>query len=1206
MSVNGRRRAQRGLISFLLLCALLQLAAVQPGWSQFTQREEDLVLEEFSLPLQPSQESEIHQALRILRHESLPGLTSIELRQALRRTADYPQLPQTHAVELFQALVAHRLQRTLSAERLIENILENAPRDSRVYAEAALLGALHHYGHAPLRRLDIEAGLEHLRTIERSHSLSAQVEPELTFWMAEGYRALGVLDQATEYYGRSIEKASDPKLHALATFRRAELFEHRNNLEEAERDFAITTNTAASPLVLLASVRRASVLRSLERYPEVLRELDRADSIMLEARMRIRTSARDLDYTSPLLEELLLLRTEPDRILGSTPDKFRHDVGMRVAPEVLASPLIQSEIALLRGSAYLESGRFAEATALLSNAELALVTQQDSLSRYAHPRNIRFLSNALQFEKAWSLYQQRKYTDAAREFLALSTTDTLASRVVQRAVTTSLRDRGRFADPFYEEPTSTAPATLDRELLFQAHVDTSFFFYNDFPERARFYAGVSFQRAGNLAEAERVFIGLGQDPTVLYSERARYQLGLINYAQKNYLASERLLEPISVTSTLEGGYASYLMGEMTFRRNLYSRAEQYMRHALALIPDTTTLLRRNAHFVRGMSLVALNSWEQAVQELREFTVGASATEHIDEALLWLGRAYLRINEHDSARVVLERLIERYPGTTRLPDAQYLLGWSHFLLGDYVAAERAFLRVLQLDTISRFAYDVLARSGDARFAINDLERANTHLNQAVDRPAFNNYRTTRALYQLGMTRQRLDSSRSALNAFSYLLQKFPNSEISDRTRFNLAVSAYTINQNERAEQEVERIVADHAASQYAPKALWLAAEERVHREDLNGSVRYYERLIANYPNARETGSALFALQDVLLRLDRFDEAIARGERFIASNPEHPLNPGISLNQGKLQLARRNATLARETFGRFISTYPEHSQIPEAKHQEALAYLVMGDTLRATERLLEVTRVHDTSTAASPSFLQLARLKRKHGDAASASAYFAQAYAPRYYSNDAAPVAMSEHAQMLTDLGRTDSAMRVLREVVERYTLETRAGARAQLRLAALIASQGNFGEARSLLEAIATVRLKDPIGGAAVVQIGEEDMERQWWSDALEQFARAKREYTLAADVEIRRLFGVARANEALGRKRDAAYAARVLLAQRGLSAADRDRARDLLQRVAPARSKSSKSSTSIKSKTSSKTASAKKSVKSAKKAATSKKGGKKR
>ncbi|HET6512972.1 MAG TPA: tetratricopeptide repeat protein, partial [Candidatus Kapabacteria bacterium] len=1116
MLANGHRR-----LFFLVLFFVALATAASTQAQVFDRTRANEGLQERSIPFASTEELEYERALKQLRDREISSVALHELSSiADRLRTDHSSRTLGLTLDLFQSLAAFRLHREMTAERINERILSEAPHDTRIYAEASLLSALQHYSNVPLRRIDIEAGLARLRSVEDAGSLSAQTQPELTFWIAEGYRALGVVAQAEEYYGKTLAKASDPKLHALAAFRRGELLEYQRRDAEAADDYLTTVNIARSPLVLLASIRRASALRSVGRYQDVLDELERADSIRDNANLTVRTSARQLAYSSPLVEELLLERTETDRIIGSTPDKYREDLRAdHPSAFVLVSPLVHAEIALLRGSAQLELGQFAEATRTLEIGQI-LTDGEDSLVRLASTEQIRFITNALQFEKAWALYQQKRYEAAAKEFLALAEADTVSRRAIQRGAGASLRERGRYADPFYEEPEDVTAATLDKSLVYRTTVDTSFFYYNDFPERARFYAGVSLQRAGKLSEAEKVFIALGQDRAVLYSDKARYQQGLLNYTQKNYTQAEILLAPIALDRTTSGAYASYLMGEMTYRRNLYARAEAYMANALGMLPSEDTGLRVMAHLIRGLSLVGLNAWEAAAFELSDHAdIAPHDPGRTDEALFWLGKAFQHIGYYDSSRIVLERMIGEYPKSSRLEEAHYLLGWAQFKLGLYADAERSFLKVFEYDTISRYAYDVLARVGDIRYAQNDLDRASIIMNQAVDRPAFNNYRTTRALYQLGVTRQRLDSARSALNVFNYLINKFPNSDIVDRATYNLALSAYTINQTQRAEQEIEKLVTQYGGSQYAPRGLLLVANERLRSNALDGSLTYFRRVLDKYPTSREAGEALFGLQEALLKQDKYDIAIAEGQRFVEANPDHALVPEIQLNQGRLQLQRPDAIAAQTTFREFITRFPSHPQIPFARYYEARATLTSGDTANGIQQLLSVVQQHDSSDAAPFAYWELARVTRRQGNIPQASSYYTAAFRDQYYSSDAAPQAMSEYANMLIDMERQDSAIAVLREITERYTAQTSAGARAQMRVASILSST-RPDDARALLEGVAQARVKDAVGGSAVVQMGEMDLAAGRYTTALKEFARAKKDYTLGIDAETRRLFGV--------------------------------------------------------------------------------------
>src|SRR5205823_3389546 len=116
--------------------------------------------------------------------------------------------------------------------------------------------------------------------------------------------------------------------------------------------------------------------------------------------------------------------------------------------------------------------------------------------------------------------ERGKYQDAASAFLELAIADTAGrDRLSLRGTMSSLREHGEFYDPFLNDSiTSGTGAVLPGSALETNSVDTAYFFYNDFPERARYYAGVALVRAGMTAEAADVLQKLTLDKTMLYSD----------------------------------------------------------------------------------------------------------------------------------------------------------------------------------------------------------------------------------------------------------------------------------------------------------------------------------------------------------------------------------------------------------------------------------------------------------------------------------------------------------------------------------------------------------------------------------------------------------------------------------------------------------------------------------------------------------------
>lgn len=1158
-------RVKRVRLRRALLVTLL-LASSSLAKGQLSQPIDVDRLGETSAPFAPMLETRIEQVLDGSRRfaveaDAAEGLTGI----IHDYRGQYSTEEELRSLDLFRSLAAYYRQRPLIAQGLNDNVLSNAVPGSRIATETALLSALEFYAHSPLRRSDVEAGLNRLTSIVAVTGATAAERPEIELWRAEGYQALGQFAQAEQSYRASIQHASDPELAALANFRLAELLERESRFSEADTLFAATSQMIESPLRLLALIRRAAVMRSEKKYGELETVLASADALYAHSRLDRRTSAREFRYSSPLVQRWMLQAIEEDRVVGSAPLRA---TPRRSAPaeSQLTSGYYPAEAALVRGSALSELGKYAEATEVLTQGERELQALRDS-SGTSSDRAAQelFYSNALKFERAWSLFQREKYPEAATAFLQLASEDTAQRHLLVRSAALPLREQGRYFDPFLNDTVlSSQPSLLASGVLGRITIDTSFFFYNDFPERARFYAGVALERAGMRKEAADVFTRLSIDKSVLYSGQANYHLALIRFLEGNFQA-QQLLEPLSYERSVTGAYASFLLGELAYRKQLYERAERYFFNSYANLPFSDTAVRATAHLERGLSLIPLKNWQEASDELSAYF--HSANEHVlgktDEALYWLGKAYFRIAQYDSAKVLLQRLLTDYPTSSRLVDAQYLYAWSLFSQNDFAAAEPAFERVVAMDSISRYSYDVLARAGDAYYAMNDLTHASVIYNQAIDRPAFNDLRSTRALLLLGITRMRLDSTRSAMNLFQYITARYPKSDIVDEATFNQALAAYAISQNGQAEALVDKIVTQYRQSPVAPRALLVAGEERTRSNDPAGALRFYRQVITDYANAPEARPALFALQEAYFTLAKPQEALAVGDTFVAQHPTSELNHEIIYRAGELRLRLNQASAAIASFRSFIERYPNDELRPFAELGLGRALLQSGDTAGALTQFESVVSKYDSTGAAAQGLLERARIERTQHRYAEAEADFIRAGAPIYYSTDAAPQALWELSQMLVETERSDSAIIVLRDLSRRYPIEASLPGRGAIRAAELLHAANRDAEASDELNRVIAAHPKDAVGGSAVVRSAAFHLDRREWSPAVKDAVTARRDFTLGAESEARRLFVLGVAHSHLGQKADALKELRSAAASRYLSAADRETAQSLIAELTP-------------------------------------------
>lgn len=146
-----------------------------------------------------------------------------------------------------------------------------------------------------------------------------------------------------------------------------------------------------------------------------------------------------------------------------------------------------------------------------------------------------------------------------------------------------------------------------------------------------------------------------------------------------------------LTSFPNSARAHQLSGKTFFNMRQMSEAEKEYKQALALRPDLPGL-----HLELGQIYAASAQWANAEQEYRKEAErqpgNAEAAYRLGEALLWQGNA-------DGAKRELDRSNKLHPD---MPETLYALGKAASQGGDDTMAERAWLRVAELEKESPLA------------------------------------------------------------------------------------------------------------------------------------------------------------------------------------------------------------------------------------------------------------------------------------------------------------------------------------------------------------------------------------------------------------------------------------------------------------------------------------------------------------------------
>lgn len=924
-----------------------------------------------------------------------------------------------------------------------------------------------------------------------------------------------------QLFAKVIE-SGNTELTPLARIHLSELYEKTGEREMAIRELDSAASSGRnSPFAYTASIKRLSLLLLADNNQETAKEIERTEDLSRKC---------DTQFHLHYCEfcDWLNAKQHDPRIFSIKDDRERtFDTLIQQA----ATPLNTATRTLLRGIYFAKIGKRDSALALYDEAlRLSFASKDSSLLATEEREFIRYASS---YERAWVLFENKQYEEAADLFGLLAgemgrQTSTKTNQLY------SLREQGRYGDRFYEESDSSLPS-----IVYASENIESQFYYRDIPERSRYYRAIALSYAGKDDQARTMLTNLSQDKHALYSDKAAYHLALVEFRSGRSYQAEALLKPLTVKRTRTGVYSSLLLGDLMYRRASYGRAYELMNFVLVNLDNIDSGLKPYAHLIRGLSGIPLGLWDKSSHDLEMYINRTNATgssSAIEEALFQYGWTCLRSDSTRNAASCFRNILTNYPNSDRAVDAQYGYAWSLFKDGEYQNAEQEFYKILEKDSISRYAYDLLSRIADGRYARGEYQQALKIYNLAVDRPTFDRYLTTRAMFQLGLARIRSDSVRSAMNAFNYIITKQQQSDLVDRAYYNYAVAAFTILQNDKAEWAINELLKQYPQSELASKGIYLAGTQAERRGDDMKAISTYKRLLNEYPNAAEFREALFSTLDIQTNNKKELDAISLASQYLIEDSlgKREYSPELLIKKGQIELQAKKYDNAITSFQSFRSRFGSHALLPFSYYYIGKVYAKRGADELATSTYNEVIDSFPTSDAASFALLELARRERANNNFKEAAAYYTRAFDYQYYSSDAAPVAMFEHAQVLQALLKdVDSIVTVYDEITKRYLIETSVGGNAQLEIIGLLLDNNRESAAITRLENLAATRKGDPMASDAYLRLAGIHRQNRANRKALEAYNNARDEVSRTPDQFGRSLVGSSEMLLALGEKRKA-------------------------------------------------------------------------
>ena len=677
---------------------------------------------------------------------------------------------------------------------------------------------------------------------------------------------------------------------------------------------------------------------------------------------------------------------------------------------------------------------------------------------------------------------------------------------------------------------------------------------------ARLYRTIALKRKGDRETARKELGGLAVQSDFPFPAEALLELGEIYYHDGKYDDARKTLERAAreapdATTQMR---VNLFLGETALEAKSYAlavrsfeRVEQLLAQVpLYALPNRDEYLSE-ALLKRGVALVGAKEYREAVTQLTRFLndnpqnnddpnseaiVGNRA-----EAAFWILEAQYQADLLQNVVRGYQTFLTEHSQSSRSEEALYGLGWTQFRLRQFTESAGTFTRLLREYPQSGFALDVLVRKGDGLYITKNYRAAADSYRQAA-RLKPKSEQGEYAAFQLGQSLYRLQEYEQALEAMHDFAKAYPASSLADDALYGAAWIYFQQRRFPDAAQEFRALLDAYPQGSAAPRAYYALGDSYFNVEKYDAAIQAYRSVADIFPLHALAPDAVNAVQYCYMLQGKEDSASAIADKYINASPGSTLAQEVKFKKAETLFNSGKFANAAAEFEDFIAKNRQNPRNAEALYQIGRSYAAINDTHKAFATFGRVETEYAQSNVAPRAALEAALLKagsKRFDEADSALARVERLYP----SDDAATRAAFERAAMREARGDTAGAIRLYREVAERFK-GSDYGDRCRYRVAMFFRQNSLFDSARTQLELIASTRTDD-LAAEAQYRIGELFLREKKYGEATTAFLKNKNAFAGLEDWYTLALLNLAVCYEATKQIESAKEMYRLVIAQHG-------------------------------------------------------------
>lgn len=449
------------------------------------------------------------------------------------------------------------------------------------------------------------------------------------------------------------------------------------------------------------------------------------------------------------------------------------------------------------------------------------------------------------YQDALALYNSEQYQAAQAIFekVKSETNDyETEANSAYYAANAAIRLNQRGADKMMEDFVERYPTSTKRNSAFLDVADY-YFETGKYPYALKWYKKVD-------------------ESSMAYGDRDRFNFnnGYALYASKKPKEAERYLSKVT-TSQKYGSQAKYYLGYIAYEQDDYTEASARFDQ----ITDPELLNEKLSYYQADLNF-KLGKFDEAI-DMAKKQLPKSNREEVSELNKIIGESFFNLKQYGEAIPYLEKYRGKR-GKWSNTD-YYLLGYSHYQLGDYPSAIQQFNKIIGGDNaVAQNAYYHLAecylKLDKKSEALNAFRNASQMEYSAdIQKDAWLNY--ARLSYEVGNAYEPVPQVLAAY------LEKYPKDEHQLEIQ-ELLVDSYITSRNFEGAMKLLEENKNYASKETYQKVAYYRGVELFIDGDYEGALERFSKSLKSADNANFEARALYWKAESAYRLNRFEEAL----------------------------------------------------------------------------------------------------------------------------------------------------------------------------------------------------------------------------------------------------------------------------------------------------------------------------------------------